>query len=426
MADVGNKNLLLQNTMFPKQKTYSPEYNTQELRDLLNPESSIATDNVIQMGGMQMLPEQPEDDTNFLGSLIAQGAAGIGTGLMGGSASDIQRSSNLFDRMREADINRQNRLKQNELLRTERLAEKEDRLKQNELLRTEKLAEKQAKLSEFKTKEDQEKRLADPNSDESIRERLLYEKVLKTPIPKEVSAYDLKNNKELVRSLISQAEQQQPKLTGIPARQRSGVSGAGGRVGKPKPEKEVKTDEKRLGIYRGLAESLSNSINVIENVEKLNRFRGGSFFPTINIDKKVTESLINQNAQPLIKQLAGVGTITDPEREEFKKLVPNADMSKEEALKLTQSMAQKSVIGTLEALNFDLQTGQISKKDYDTIIRLYNKNLSNPKLGINKIINEQGELVDSTQTQPNTKIVTDKQTGKRYEVDQEGNVVKEL
>ena len=122
MADVGNKKLLIQNTTFPKQKTYSPEYNTQELRDLLNPESSIATDNVIQMGGMQMLPEQSEDNTNFLGSLIAQGAAGIGTGLMGGSASDIQRSSNLFDRMREADINRQNRLKQNELLRTERLA----------------------------------------------------------------------------------------------------------------------------------------------------------------------------------------------------------------------------------------------------------------------------------------------------------------
>ena len=420
MADVGNKNLLLQNTMFPKQKTYLPEYNTQELRDLLNPESSIATDNVIQMGGMQMLPEQSEDNTNFLGSLIAQGAAGIGTGLMGGSASDIQRSSNLFDRMREADINRQNRLKQNELLRTERLAEKEDRFKQNELLRTEKLAEKQAKLSEFKTREDQEKRLADPNSDESIRERLLYEKVLKIPIPKELSAYDLKNNKDLVRSLI-----EQPKFTGIPTRQRSGISGVGG-GGKPKPEKEVKTDEKRLGIYRGLAESLSNSINVIENVEKLNRFRGGSIFPTINIDKRVTESLINQNAQPLIKQLAGVGTITDPEREKFEKLVPNADMSREEALKLTQSMAQKSVIGTLEALNFDLQTGQISKKDYDTIIRLYNKNLSNPKLGINKIINEQGELVDSTQTQPNTKIVTDKQTGKRYEVDQQGNVVKEL
>lgn len=423
MADVENKNLLSQNTIFPKQKTYSPEYNTEQLRDLLNPESPIATDNVIQMGGVQMLPEQSEDDTNFLGSLIAQGAAGIGTGLMGGSASDIQRSSNLFDRMREADINRQNRLKQNELLRIERLAEKEDRLKQNELLKTEKLAEKQAKLYEFKTKEDQEKRLADPNSDESIRERLLYEKVLKTPIPKEVSAYDLKNNKDLVRSLISQAEQ--PKFTGIPTRQRGGVSGVGG-GGKPKPEKEVKTDEKRLGIYRGLAESLSNSINVIENVEKLNRSRGGGFFPTINIDKKVTESLINQNAQPLIKQLAGVGTITDPERELFKKLVPNADMSKEEALKLTQSMAQESVIKTLESLNFDLQTGEISKKDYDTIIRIYNKNLSNPKLGINKIINEQGELVDSTQTQPNTKIVTDKQTGKRYEVDKEGNVVKEL
>jgi hypothetical protein len=186
---------------------------------------------------------------------------------------------------------------------------------------------------------------------------------------------------------------EQSRLASTP---KGGVVGGvrGGGVAQAKPEKEIKTDTKRLGIYRDLAQSLSNSINVIENVEKLDRFRGGGILPTYNIDKRVTEGLINQNAQPLVKQLAGVGTVTDDERKTFLEMVPNANMPKEQALSLTKAMAQKSVIGTLEELNFDLQTGQINKKDYDTIIKLYNKNLSNPKLGINKKINEQGELVD--------------------------------
>ena len=50
-------------------------------------------------------PEQ-DDSSNFLGSLIAQGVAGIGTGLMGGSASDIQRSARMFDSMRSQQASR--------------------------------------------------------------------------------------------------------------------------------------------------------------------------------------------------------------------------------------------------------------------------------------------------------------------------------
>ena len=386
MADVGNKKLLLQNTIFPKQKTYSPEYNTEELRDLLDPESPIATDNVIQMGGIQMLPEQPETDTNFLGSLIAQGAAGIGTGLMGGSASDIQRSSNLFDRMREADINRQNRLKQNELLRTERLAEKEDRLKQNELLRTEKLAEKQAKLSEFKTKEDQEKRLADPNSDESIRERLLYEKVLKTPIPKEVSAYDLKNNKELVRSLISQAEQQ-PKLTGIPIKQKGGVSGAGGGVGKPKPEKEVKSNEKSFLEYRNHVASLSKMEDVINNINKLNRTRIGRITPDFSTDTEAYSSALDRDAQDMVKTLAGPGTLQPEERATYGKLVPTGNTRSDLALRQAKDIIISGTKRSLDLMNSDLNTGRLNKKDYDALINQYNDKLTNKNIAVNQVIN---------------------------------------
>ena len=70
----------------------------------------IPQPNVIRYAGLQMVPEepmQPEDDSsNFLASLIAQGAAGIGTGLMGGSPADIQRSAGTFESMRSQEASR--------------------------------------------------------------------------------------------------------------------------------------------------------------------------------------------------------------------------------------------------------------------------------------------------------------------------------
>jgi hypothetical protein len=85
----------------------------QELRNVLSPMSSVGIDNIN--------PESEDPESGkFLASLIAQGAAGFGAGIMGGSSQDILRSTGMFDRMRESDINRQDRLRQNELLRDER------------------------------------------------------------------------------------------------------------------------------------------------------------------------------------------------------------------------------------------------------------------------------------------------------------------
>jgi hypothetical protein len=296
----------------------------------------------MSMNMLSMEEQQPEQDsTNFLGSLLAQGTAMLGAGIQGGDVGQVGRS-----------------------FETGRQRAEQDR---------------------------KAKALVDPKSEESKRRRMVFEKALGSSIPEEYSATDL-NDPVVLQSIRDKRMQELAPKGG------TGIGVRGGGVAQAKPEKEVKTDTKRLGIYRDLAQSLSNSINVIENVEKLDRSRGGGILPTYNIDKRVTEGLINQNAQPLVKQLAGVGTVTDDERKTFLEMVPNANMPKEQALSLTKAMAQKSVIGTLEELNFDLQTGQINKKDYDTIIKLYNKNLSNPKLGINKKINEQGELVDSTPT----------------------------
>jgi hypothetical protein len=93
-----------------------------------------------------MPPPQPEQDdsSNFLGSLIAQGVAGIGTGLMGGSASDIQRSAGMFDSMRSQQASR-----------------------------------------------DRAKLLMDPKSEESRKRREVYKQAMGFEIPKEYSATDL-------------------------------------------------------------------------------------------------------------------------------------------------------------------------------------------------------------------------------------------
>ena len=235
--------------MFLEPQTSSVASNSQELRNALSPMSSIAIDD-INLNQKSVEPEQDDSSNRFLASLIAQGAAGIGTGLMGGSASDIQRSANLFDRMRDFEVNRQ------------------DRLKQNELLRTEKLTEKQDKLSEIKKREDQAKRLIDPNSEESKRDRLLYEKVLKTKIPEEVSADDLRNRPEIVKSLMAQAEQS--RLATMP-RQGGGVGGVG---------KESKEDIKNIQSFKDATAENNKFIKQLDeysNLVKKIPATGGTF-----------------------------------------------------------------------------------------------------------------------------------------------------
>jgi len=72
------------------------------------PPQSMPNENVIRNAGLRVTPQEPEDDsnTNFLSSLIAQSAAGLGTGLMGGSSRDIMNSANMFQYMRDQQTKR--------------------------------------------------------------------------------------------------------------------------------------------------------------------------------------------------------------------------------------------------------------------------------------------------------------------------------
>jgi hypothetical protein len=174
--------------------------------------SSIPNENVLQVGGLQMLPEEPvssEDDTNFLGSLIAQGVAGIGTGLMGGTPRDIMQSANMFDYMRNQQ-----------------------------------------------TKRNKSDLLMDPKSEESKKRRLVF-KNLGYDVPEDLSYTDL-GDSDVLRSLRSR-QMEQPKLAG--SIRQGGVSGVG------KPEKEKKNPfQKEVTEISIRSKNALDSLGKIENI----------------------------------------------------------------------------------------------------------------------------------------------------------------
>lgn len=209
----------------PMDNTPSLITTPQDLRNVLSPMSPVEIDNI------NPEPEDPESG-RFLASLIAQGAAGFGAGMMGGSSQDILRATGMFDRMRESDINRQDRLGQAKLLRDERLGEKQER------------------LAEIKKREDQAKSLTDPNSEESKRKREVY-KSLGFQVPNNLSATDL-NDPTVLQTLKGKMEQS--RLAAMP---RGGI-GVGG-AGKVKPEKESK-DQSDINKFTAEADSLRDQL----------------------------------------------------------------------------------------------------------------------------------------------------------------------
>jgi len=332
--------------------------------------------NVIRNAGLQMVPEepmQPEDDSsNFLASLIAQGVAGIGTGLMGGSPADIQRSAGMFESMRSQEASRN-----------------------------------KAKL------------LMDPKSEESKKRREVFKK-LGYNVPDNFSYTDL-NDPTVLQTLKGQMEQS--RLATMP----KGGIGVGG-VGKPK--EETKSEKKLLDEYSKHAEALQSSVDTIEAVNRLNRTRIGKYTPDFSTSTQAESGTMDRAAAGLIKVLAGPGTVSDSDAARLGGLVPNSNMNRDLAAETTKRQTLEGTQKALAGLRIDRDLGRINETDFKKIINQYNKYLKNPKLELNKEINQDGEIVDiaekSMQTQANTKIVTDRQTGKRYEVDQEGNVVKEL
>ncbi len=184
----------------------------------------IPQPNVIRNAGLQMVPEepmQPEDDSsNFLASLIAQGAAGIGTGLMGGSPKDIMNSANMFQYMRDQEASRN-----------------------------------KAKL------------LMDPKSEESKKRREVFKK-LGYNVPDNFSYTDL-NDPTVLQTLKGQMEQS--RLAVMP-------KGGGGVSGAKEEKRKDPTEAERLSL--GFAKRTESSNKMLNNLEDKFLNKEGGFSPS--------------------------------------------------------------------------------------------------------------------------------------------------
>jgi len=325
----------------------------QELRNVLSPISSVGIDNI---------NPEPEDleSGKFLASLIAQGAAGFGAGIMGGSSQDILRSTGMFDRMRESDINRQDRLRQNELLRAERLGERQERQ-----------SEKQDRLSEIKRREDQAKLLTDPNSEESKRRREVY-KSLGLKVSDNLSFTDL-NDPIVLQSLRDKMQEQ--KIAAMP---RGGI-GVGG---------EGKAKEKKNPFQKEVTEISIRSKNALDSLNKIeNIVRQYGTRELTGSQEKELEQLIQNVAVNYNKVLDPTSVVREGEAKQVAESLGLGGFgsyftNKDTALKQVQSFRDLVTNSRNNALSG--YSNLPSDTDFDEkdqfVIDEYRKNPNDPKV----------------------------------------------
>lgn len=248
--------------------------------------------NIPTMTPMGLPTAQPEQDdsSRFLGSLIAQGMAGIGTGLMGGSAADIQRSAGMFESMRSQQASR-----------------------------------------------DRAKLLMDPKSEESRKRREVY-KSLGYKVGDNLSATDL-NDPTVLQTLKSQMEQS--RLTSMP-RQVGGVSGAG------KPKEEKPKERKLSQDERALLNNSALAYKALFDMEKA--IKEGKSRSTILGDNEYTYAA-NRFVEGIGRMQSG-GAIGSEEAENFKRLIPgrfdNEKLSKQKIQDMKAELEAR-----LKSINFD-------------------------------------------------------------------------
>lgn len=306
--------------------------------------------------------EEEQNNNRFLASLLGQGVAMFGAGIAG---RDPMRTAESIEDMRYY----------------------------------------QRRSDERQKQIDQAKKLMDPNSQESQRKRNLYKKVLSLPIPEDISASDLEDP-IVLNSLKQQSIQAQmakmPKQVG--AKQ-------------PKEEKEIKSNQKSMAEYREHVSSLAEMGNVLNKIKLLNRTGIGTITPDFSVDTQAYATSLDRAAQPMIKTLAGPGTLQKEERDTYGKLVPTGNTRADLALRQANDIIVEGTDKALSKMNADLSTGDISKKDYDALINQYNEQLSKKGIGINQIINPNTGRLETRQKREVTL-----KDGKKAIVDQFGYV----
>lgn len=273
----------------------------------------------------QPMPEQQDDDSGrFLASLIAQGAAGFGTGISGGSAADIQRSAGTFQTMRDTQEN-----------------------------------QRRAKL------------LTDPNSEESKKRREVY-KSLGYKVPSNLSATDL-NDPTVLQTLKTQMQEQ--KLAAMP---RGGI-GVGG---------EGKAKEKKNPFQKEITEISIRSKNALDSLNKIeNIVRQYGTRELTGSQEKELEQLIQNVAVNYNKVLDPTSVVREGEAKQVAESLGLGGFgsyftNKDTALKQVQSF--RNLVTNSRNNAFSGYSNLPSDTDFDEkdqfVIDEYRKNPNDPKV----------------------------------------------
>ena len=266
---------------------------------------------------------EPQDDNSgrFLASLIAQGAAGFGTGMTGGSPKDIMNSANMFQTMRDTQEN-QRRAKQ----------------------------------------------LTDPNSEESKRKREVY-KSLGFQVKDNLSATDL-NDPTVLQTLKGNMEQS--RLAAMP---RGGI-GVGG-AGKPKKESLEKNPfNKEIVITSNMARSVDKDLKELLDIIK----RSGNS-PISGADQLRQKQLVGKIAINYNKIL-DPGSIVKPEEAEAVVKTLGLDWLTRSNVSKDSVSQFKNAVGEEAQNRLQGYYGMYStfNEDEAKLIEKYKENPNDPKL----------------------------------------------
>jgi hypothetical protein len=188
-----------------------------------------------------------------------------------------------------------------------------------------------------------------------------------------------------------------------------------GGIGVGKPEKEIKSNQKSLADYKDHVSALTEMSGVIDNIKKLDRTRIGGITPDFSTDTQAISSSLDRAAQPMIKTLAGPGTLQPEEKSTYSKLVPTGNTRSDLALRQANDIMLDGTKISLGKMNTDLSVGNLNRQDYDSLINQYNEQLTKKGIGVNQVINPS-----TGQLEPRQRKEAELKDGKKVIIDQFG------
>jgi hypothetical protein len=316
------------------------------------------------------------DPSNYLASLLGQGAAMFGAGIAGrdpGRVSEGINDMRVFeDRMRQAQAQQ----KQEALFRQQ--AQEEQRIKNEQLIKNQQEA-LQAKLKQESEEAQKQSELENPESNISKKQRMLYGNIWGIDIDKNISAYDM-TQPQVLQGLKEMGERKRQEEAY--AKQQKLLPRGGGGVRQPKEPKPEK--EKKNPFQKEITEvdtRATMTIDALNDLEKLVKEHGN--YNLTGPQNLIRDQLVNSIAADYNKVKDPNSTIRG---EEAKQVAESLGLSpfnsKDTSIKSIQAFKElvKKQRNTSIGKYKNLPSSATFNSEDEFVIEEYRKNPDDPKI----------------------------------------------